>query len=72
LSGALAEGIVDHPEDPHELEAKLLSSLERARDPRSAEEARSIGQRYSWQNHFQSLEALLIETAESHSSRRVA
>jgi UDP-glucose:(heptosyl)LPS alpha-1,3-glucosyltransferase len=72
LSGALAEGIVDHPEDPHELETKLLSSLERARDPRSAEEARSIGQRYSWQNHFQSLEALLNETAESHSSRRVA
>jgi UDP-glucose:(heptosyl)LPS alpha-1,3-glucosyltransferase len=72
LSGALADGIVDHPEDPHELESKLLSTLERARDPHSAEEARIIGERYSWQNHFQSLEALLIETAESHSSRRVA
>jgi len=66
LTGTLAGGIVDHPEDPTELEAKVLLLLERAGDPRWAEEARTIAQRYSWQNHFQKLEALLIETAKLH------
>jgi UDP-glucose:(heptosyl)LPS alpha-1,3-glucosyltransferase len=72
LTGSLARGIVDHPENAQELEATLLDVLERALDPCFSEDARRTGEKYSWQNHFKSLEALLIETAESRSSRRVA
>lgn len=71
LRGTLAGGIVDHPEDPNELAAKLLFLLERSRDPRCAEEARTIAQHYSWRNHFQKLEGLLIEIASCRSESRV-
>jgi UDP-glucose:(heptosyl)LPS alpha-1,3-glucosyltransferase len=72
LTGSLAAGVVNHPENSQELEAGLVEALERARDPRESEKARNIAQKYSWQNHFQCLEALLLEIAESRTSRRVA
>ena len=72
LTGSLAGKIVDHPEDPNELQAKLLLLLEQAQDPRCAEEARTIAQKYSWRNHFKRLEVLLMETAKSQSEPRVA
>lgn len=59
LSGALLEGIVEHPEQPGELKKKLLELLRRARDPEIKRAARSIGEQYSWQNHFSELEACL-------------
>jgi UDP-glucose:(heptosyl)LPS alpha-1,3-glucosyltransferase len=66
LSGPLTAGIVDHSEDPNELAVKLIALLERARDPRCAEEARKVACRYSWHNHFKNLESLLIEIAKPH------
>lgn len=72
LTGSLAEGVVDHPENPAELENKLLALMKRGADPRWAEEARAIARQYSWKNHFQILEGLLLAAASSESQRHVA
>jgi UDP-glucose:(heptosyl)LPS alpha-1,3-glucosyltransferase len=59
LSGGLAEGIVAHPENPDELSGKLLTLLERSRDPACGIEARRLGEEYSWKNHFPKLDAFI-------------
>jgi len=64
LDGKLAHGIVDRPEDPTELERSLRKLLERSRDPTVVSEARRLGERYSWQNHFREFAALLLEVNE--------
>jgi UDP-glucose:(heptosyl)LPS alpha-1,3-glucosyltransferase len=64
LKGGLAEGIILHPEDPREVEAKLVAMLERGRDPDFRMEARKIGEEYSWKNHFLKLQMLLQEIVE--------
>jgi UDP-glucose:(heptosyl)LPS alpha-1,3-glucosyltransferase len=61
LTGALAKGIVDRPDDPLELQAKLLSLIDKANDSALAKEARRIGEKYSWDNHFRALERLLLD-----------
>ena len=71
LSGSLASGIVERPEDAEELLTKLLSLLERAGDEALKREARSIGEQYSWTRHFQRLETLLCE-ARGPSAGRVS
>lgn len=64
LTGELTEGIVARPDDPAELESKILSLLDRSRWPRASEQARRLGEKYSWQNHFRELEQLLAQVAE--------
>lgn len=61
IVGSLTEGIVARPEDPYELEAAVLRMLKRARHPTVADEARKIGERFSWRNHFRQLEDCLLE-----------
>jgi UDP-glucose:(heptosyl)LPS alpha-1,3-glucosyltransferase len=63
LTGRLADGIVERPEDERELSARLAALLERAKEPAETSAARSIGEAYSWQRHFQQLDALLCEVA---------
>jgi UDP-glucose:(heptosyl)LPS alpha-1,3-glucosyltransferase len=63
LTGSLAQGVVEHPEDPQELEVKLRNLLEQAKTSGCAETARAIGEAYSWQNHFRRLDALLAEVS---------
>jgi UDP-glucose:(heptosyl)LPS alpha-1,3-glucosyltransferase len=65
LSGALLQGIVDKPDDPVELEAKLVAILERATDPELITEATTVAARFSWHNHFRELEALLSRVDSS-------
>ena len=65
LSGALLQGIVDKPQDPIELERKLVALLERAAEPELIREATAVAARFSWQNHFRELEELLVKVASS-------
>jgi UDP-glucose:(heptosyl)LPS alpha-1,3-glucosyltransferase len=67
LSGALLEGIIDRPDDPTELESKLLALLKRKNDPEFKETARLIGTEFSWSNHFQRLETILTRVASDTS-----
>ena len=59
LHGRLAQGIVNHVDDPKELEEKLLMLLEKSRDPVWMREARTTAEEHSWANHFQRFEAVL-------------
>ena len=70
LTGALLQGIVDKPEDPVELERKLVALLEHAADPELINEAKTVAARFSWQNHFRELEALLFEVASTRCAGR--
>lgn len=63
LTGELKEGILTRPEDPSEIEIKILGMLDRGRWPFMSEKARSLGERYSWKNHFFELESCLTEVA---------
>jgi UDP-glucose:(heptosyl)LPS alpha-1,3-glucosyltransferase len=74
LSGALLQGIVDKPEDPVELEGKLVALLEHAADPEVKAAATLTAARFSWQNHFRKLEQFLAKVAEAncHDSANVA
>jgi UDP-glucose:(heptosyl)LPS alpha-1,3-glucosyltransferase len=64
LKGDFAEGIVAHPEDPEEVESKLVAMLTRGRNPGFSAQARKLGEDYSWKNHFVKLEAFLKEIVE--------
>ena len=70
LSGALLQGIVDNPEDPVKLEAKLVAILEHAADPELIREATTVAARFSWQNHFRELEDLLFKIGSSGCGHR--
>ncbi len=63
LTGRLTDGIVERPDDETELSAKLATLLRRAKDPDESSAARNLGETYSWEHHFQQLDALLREVA---------
>ena len=65
LSGALLQGIVEKPDDPVELEAKIVALLEHAAEPELIKEATTLAARFSWQNHFRQLEDLLFAVVSS-------
>jgi len=65
LSGSLLEGIIDNPENPNQLESKLVALLKRTGDPEFQRAATLIGADFSWQNHFQKVEKLLARVALS-------
>jgi UDP-glucose:(heptosyl)LPS alpha-1,3-glucosyltransferase len=62
LTGSLVEGIVDGCNEPKDLEAKLVSLMARSKDAALTDEARRIGEEYSWDRHFHRLDAILRET----------
>jgi len=64
IHGPLVQGIVDRVEDLPELEEKLLLLLAASRDPNWIREARQIGERHSWENHFKKIEAVLLEACQ--------
>lgn len=64
LTGELQQGILACPDDPAEIENRILWMLDRSRWPYLAELARKIGERYSWENHFGELENYLLEVAQ--------
>jgi UDP-glucose:(heptosyl)LPS alpha-1,3-glucosyltransferase len=72
LKGALLDGIVDRPDEPRELEAKLLRMLDKAHDAAVTKEARQIGETYSWDEHFRRLEIILLETCGARTQAHVS
>jgi UDP-glucose:(heptosyl)LPS alpha-1,3-glucosyltransferase len=70
LSGVLLEGVIDRPDDPSDLENKLLWLLKRKNDPEFKKTASLIGAEFSWPNHFRRLETILTrvihETSGDH------
>jgi glycosyltransferase involved in cell wall biosynthesis len=63
LTGGLTEGVMTNPDDPAEIEGKILSLLDRERQPALAGEARALGESYSWKNHFRALEKQIYRVA---------
>jgi UDP-glucose:(heptosyl)LPS alpha-1,3-glucosyltransferase len=61
LRGQLIAGIVERPSDGAELAAKLIGLLRMAGSEAIRQEARGIGEAYSWRRHFNTLDALLSE-----------
>jgi UDP-glucose:(heptosyl)LPS alpha-1,3-glucosyltransferase len=59
LKGSLASGIVVDPQDSKEIVEKIVSMLQRSRDPELRMEARKLGEEYSWKNHFLRLQGFL-------------
>jgi len=72
LEGRLLSGIVDRPDDPDNLAAKLLGLLASAKGPKFRQEAREVGEAHSWERHFQKLETLLLEARRPPSIASVA
>lgn len=64
LRGELAQGILASPDDPSEIEEKILGMLDHGRWHFISQQARSLGERYSWKNHFRELESYLRAAAE--------
>ena len=63
LTGELEQGILTCPDDPLEVEARVLALLDPKRWQFISEQARRLGERYSWKNHFRELESCLAEVA---------
>jgi UDP-glucose:(heptosyl)LPS alpha-1,3-glucosyltransferase len=61
LQGRLAQGIVNQVDDPKEWEEKLQLLLKGSRDPIWIREARAVGEKHSWANHFGRFETVLRE-----------
>lgn len=64
LTGQLREGILEDPDTPLEMEAKLLKMLDPVCWRVLSEEARHLAESYSWGNHFRELERYLLEVAQ--------
>lgn len=64
LKGELEQGILACPDDPSEIEARVLGMLDHGRWSFMSEQARRLGERYSWKNHFREFENYIIEVAE--------
>jgi UDP-glucose:(heptosyl)LPS alpha-1,3-glucosyltransferase len=63
LTGALAEGIVDCCDDAYKLGERIARLMQGERRRVLSEEARRLAERYSWDNHFRSLERVLFKVA---------
>lgn len=63
LAGELEQGILARPDDPSEIEGKILAMLDPGRRHFMSEQARRLGERCSWKNHFRELEGYLVEVA---------
>ncbi len=63
LTGELEQGILACPDDRMEMENRLIGLLDHDRRSSISEQARRLGERYSWKNHFQELESYLLEVA---------
>jgi UDP-glucose:(heptosyl)LPS alpha-1,3-glucosyltransferase len=64
LSGAMEECFLVSPDDPVAVESQIRALLDTGRWSDLSQRARTIGERYSWNNHFQELERRLLEVAE--------
>ena len=59
LTGELRQGILTCADDPSEMEGRILATLDPGRWHSISEQARGLGERYSWKNNFRELENCL-------------
>jgi len=59
LAGELREGILVNPDDPRELQDKILAMVDHRRWSYLTSKARELGERWSWSKHFLELERVL-------------
>jgi UDP-glucose:(heptosyl)LPS alpha-1,3-glucosyltransferase len=72
LRGRLNDGIVENPDNPVELAETIVTQLERAAELAYRDEARRLGEVFSWRSHFRRLEAVLSETRSAKQCERVS
>jgi UDP-glucose:(heptosyl)LPS alpha-1,3-glucosyltransferase len=72
LAGQLLEGIIEQPENPREFAEKLLALLDKSRNPALQQQARQIGETYSWENHFREFDAILLDLCGRRLAARVS
>jgi len=72
LTGDLRRGVVENAGDADQLEAGLATMIERCALPELRAAARQAGENYSWQSHFDRLEALLNQIVHGPSADRVS
>lgn len=68
LAGQLREGILVNPDDPRELQDKILAMVDHRRWSILTSRAREIGERWSWSNHFLELEKFLSAVCQEKGS----
>jgi UDP-glucose:(heptosyl)LPS alpha-1,3-glucosyltransferase len=72
LRGRLSDGIVENPDDPVELAEIIAAQLERAAESAYRDEARRLGEVFSWRSHFRRLETVLSEVRSAKQRERVS
>ncbi|HEX7230819.1 MAG TPA: glycosyltransferase family 4 protein [Candidatus Binatia bacterium] len=72
LAGQLLEGIIEQPENRRELRDKLVTLLDKSRNPALQHQARKIGESYSWENHFRKFDAILLGLCGGRLAARVS
>ena len=72
LAGQLREGIIEQPENRRELSDKLVTLLDKSRNPALQHQARKIGESYSWENHFREFDAILLGLCGGRLAARVS
>jgi UDP-glucose:(heptosyl)LPS alpha-1,3-glucosyltransferase len=72
LDGQLLEGIIERPENPREVADKLIALLDKSRNPALRLQARQIGEKYSWENHFREFDAILLDLYGGRLAARVS
>ena len=68
LAGQLREGILVNPDDPRELQDKILAMVDHRRWSNLTSMARELGERWSWSNHFLELERVLDAVCQEKQS----
>jgi len=71
LEGELRDGILEDPDEPADVEARVRLALERSRQPETSVAARRIAEKHSWKSQVKKLEALLLEMTRTDGSARL-
>jgi len=66
LDGDLTEGILTDPDDPEELQNRILRQLDKSRWPSLSRAARQVAEKYSWTKYLTEIETELNGLARSH------
>ena len=72
VEGDLRAGILENPDDPGELQRKILWLLDTGRWSELSHQARQAAEKYSWKGYIENFEAVLFELCEQAEPERSA